>query len=93
MGLFDTHFVKVDHVSAVSGLKMLVLSNGYRQVVKSVPYLDPSPYCLALSDTVKIIRILLSKRNISMVFFNQIVFVMSSLHMQHSRSMKVMVCY
>ena len=41
MELFDTHFVKVGHVSAVSGLKMLVLSNGYIQVVKSVPYLDP----------------------------------------------------
>ena len=36
MELFDTHFVWFGQVLAVSGLKMLVLSNRYMQVVKSV---------------------------------------------------------
>ena len=37
MEVFDTHF---GQVLAVSGLKLLVTSNRYVQVVKSQPYLN-----------------------------------------------------
>ena len=40
MELFDTHFVKFGQVLAVSGMKLLVKSNWYVQVVKSQPYQD-----------------------------------------------------
>ena len=39
MELFHTHFVYFGQVLAVSGMKLLVLSNRYIQVVKSQPYL------------------------------------------------------
>ena len=38
--LFDTHFVWFGQVLPVSGMKLLVRSNRYVQVVKSLPYLD-----------------------------------------------------
>ena len=34
------YFVQFGQVLAVSGMKLLVISNGYVQVVKSQPYLD-----------------------------------------------------
>ena len=40
MELFDTHFVQFGQVLAVSGQKMLAISNRYLQVVKSLRYLD-----------------------------------------------------
>ena len=40
MELFDTHFVYFGQILAVSGMKLLVKSNRYVQVVKSQPYLD-----------------------------------------------------
>ena len=40
MELFDTHFVWFGQALGVSGMKLLVTSNQYIQVVKSQPYLD-----------------------------------------------------
>ena len=40
MELFDTHFVQFGQVLAVSGQKMLAISNRYLHVVKSQPHLD-----------------------------------------------------
>ena len=40
MELFDTHFVWLGQVLSVSGMKLLVTSNRYVQVVKSQPHLD-----------------------------------------------------
>ena len=39
MGLFDTHFVQFDQVLPVSGQKLLVTSNWYVRVLKSIPHL------------------------------------------------------
>ena len=39
MELFDTHFVQFGQVLAVSGQKMLAISNRYLHVVKSQPHL------------------------------------------------------
>ena len=40
MELFDTHFFQFGQVLAVSGTKMLAISNHYLQVVKSQQHLD-----------------------------------------------------
>ena len=40
MGLFDTHFVQFGQVLPISGLKLLVTSIRYVQVVKSPLYPD-----------------------------------------------------
>ena len=39
MGLFDTHFVQFGQVLPISGLKLLVTSIRYVQVITSVPRL------------------------------------------------------
>ena len=40
MGLFDTHVVQIGQVLPLSGLKLLVTSIRYVEVVKSPSYLD-----------------------------------------------------